>query len=146
MRSTSACSSVLPPRETASLRAQPLSRFLQRGVDAAVGGVQLGGELEFDERLLVPLRRRKPPSAIEMLLRCAKAGAFQRGAGIAVVWFLPGRLGVFDDRQVVILRALRAADRPGRRWWSRTRPARTSGEQDRSRRQAAAVTALKRPS
>ena len=54
----SACSSVLPPRDTDDLRPQPLPRVAKRRVGGGVARVQLGGELELDRPLLRSVRRR----------------------------------------------------------------------------------------
>jgi hypothetical protein len=91
-RSMISSSSVLPPRERAPL----------------VARVELGGELEFEQRLLVPFRGREAPGAEGVLLRRAELGAIERQPRVVVVGVRLEGVRVFDDGAVVILHLLRA--------------------------------------
>ena len=51
------------------LGAQLLPGVAQRGVDLRVGRIELGRELELDDRLFVALGRRQPAAADGVLLR-----------------------------------------------------------------------------
>ena len=108
----SASSVVLPLAVDGDLGAQLRAQRAQLVLDVAVGRVQLGGELELDQRLFGLAGGGVPAAAVEVVLRGAQLGAIERQADGAVVGPGPGGLRVLDDGQVVVLLLL---GDPGRR-------------------------------
>jgi hypothetical protein len=71
----------------------------------AVGWIQFRRDLEFDHRFFVAFGGGESASAIEMLLGGAQAGALEGAARVAIVGIGADGLGVFDDREIVVLHA-----------------------------------------
>ena len=70
-----------------------------------------------DQRLIEFAGRREPAAALEVILRRAQLRAIEREARVHVLRVQPHRLGVLDDRAVVVLPPLgvAAAAQRGRR-------------------------------
>ena len=116
VRSISACSSVLPSRETRALRPQLLPRVPQRGVD--VGRRSGSARRRAGTRPAPPRsarRRRAGGRGRSAPARRAAARDRARRARSAIVGMRADRLGVLDDRAVVVLRALGLLARRERR-------------------------------
>ena len=79
-----------------------LARILQRRLDIRVGRVQFRGELILGERVFVPLGRRQPPAAEEMVLRGAQPRPIEGQARVAIVGVEADDLRVFHDGAVVV--------------------------------------------
>ena len=103
VRSMSVWSSVLPSRDTATLSRSLLR--VDRSSSSIVGarGVQLGGDAVFDERLVELADGGQAARALQVILRRAHLGPFEAGSGVAVAGLEAQRLGVLDDRPVVVL-------------------------------------------
>ena len=105
-RSTIDSSRVLPSIGHGQLGAQAHTRPAQLGLDVAVAGIELRGQLHLDQRFLELARRVQPAAAREMQLRGAQLCAFQGQARVEVVGVLLERLGVLDDGPVVVVGTL----------------------------------------
>ena len=84
-------------------RPQSLPGILERGLHGAVAGVQLGCDLELDQRFFVAFRARETAATLKMVLRGAQACALERESCILVVRLRAGSLRVLNDSQVVVL-------------------------------------------
>ena len=75
----------LPLTRHRGIRAQLAACRAQLGVDVSAGWIQLGRQLVFNERLIVPAQRGKAPAALKMVGRGAQLGAFETQARLRVV-------------------------------------------------------------
>jgi hypothetical protein len=75
--------------------------------DVGIGGVQLVGDLQLDERLVEPAAGTEAPASGEVLERRPQLRAVETEPRLVVRRILAQYLRVFDDRLVVILERLR---------------------------------------
>ena len=122
-RSTRVCSSVLPPRETASFVRSRCRDVAQLRFRCRVGRVQFGRELSSSDRFLVAIGGGEPAARGRSVPARRACGPLEREPRRAIVGIVPDGVGVFDDRAVVVLRAVRPAVRhaSGHCWRRRSR-------------------------
>ena len=84
------------------LRAQPLTRLAQGGVDERVGRVQLGGDLVLDHRLLEAIESGETTGREGVILRGPELDAPERGARVDVARVRAHYFRVLRDRAVVV--------------------------------------------
>ena len=105
-------SRVLPSSRTAILARSCVRVSCSSCSMSALAGIELGGELVFDQRLFELAGRRRAGGARgEVILRGAQLRAFEALLGVAAVGILAQQLGVFGDGEVVVLRASRRCGR-----------------------------------